>query len=138
MSSLTVQEFMNQNPKKGRSSKLEPYKDDIFLLKNSGYSQPQILNFLQQNGVEVGLTTLKSFIKNRTSENEPVSRRKAVQVTNTTPTNAIERTEQITHQKENAPQPIESESQNNEIPKPQIKKGIKKFDWKNATTDGLI
>ena len=132
MNSLTVQEFMNKNPKKGRNSKLEPYKDDIFLLKNSGYSQPQILNFLQQNGVEVGLTTLKSFIKNRTSESEPVSRHKTVQATNTTPTNTIERTEPI---KENAtPSPTALESQ----PKPQVKKGIKKFDWKNATTDGLI
>lgn len=135
MNSLTVQEFMNKNPKKGRNSKLEPYKDDIFLLKNSGYSQPQILNFLQQNGVDVGLTTLKSFIKNRTSESEPVSRHKTVQAT-TTSTNTIERTEQI---KENAtPSPTALESQNNEKPKPQIKKGIKKFDWKNATTDGLI
>lgn len=61
----SVQEFINKNPKKGRVSKLEPFKDDIFFLKNEGYSQAQILAFLQENGLQVGLTTLKSFIKNR-------------------------------------------------------------------------
>ena len=65
MISQSVQEFINKNPKKGRISKLGPFKNDIFFLKNEGYSQAQILAFLQENGLQVGLTTLKSFIKNR-------------------------------------------------------------------------
>ena len=52
MISQSVQEFINKNPKKGRVSKLEPFKDDIFFLKNEGYSQAQILAFLQENGLQ--------------------------------------------------------------------------------------
>lgn len=110
MSSVSVQEFMAQNQqKKGRVSKLHPFRDDILLLKNNGYSQGQILDYLRQNGLIVGLTTLNAFIKKN---------HQAVAGTNTAATTAK----------------TEAEKPKSAVPK----KGIRKFDWKNATTDGLI
>ena len=49
----------------GRQSKLEPFKDDILLLKKNGFSQKQIQQFLAQNGIQAGLTTINWFIRSR-------------------------------------------------------------------------
>lgn len=109
MGSVSVEEFMAQNhQKKGRVSKLTPFKDDILLLKNNGYSQEQILDYLRQNGLVVGTTTLNSFIKknNKTVITDAI----LPQVNNQQP-----KTEQKTP-----------------------KKGIKKFQWTDANSDGLV
>ncbi|WP_157742692.1 hypothetical protein [Neisseria weixii] len=49
----------------GRQSKLKPFKADILLLKKNGFSQKQIQQFLAQNGVRAGLTTINWFIRSR-------------------------------------------------------------------------
>lgn len=108
MGSVSVEEFMAQNhQKKGRVSKLTPFKDDILLLKKNGYSQEQILDYLRQNGLVVGTTTLNSFIK----KNQTV-------ITDAIPT-------QVNNQQLNTEQKTP-------------KKGIKKFQWTDANSDGLV
>ena len=63
--SISVEEFITEQEEKGRRSKLEPFKTDILLLKQKGFSQKQIQQFLMENGLKVGLTTINWFIKTR-------------------------------------------------------------------------
>lgn len=107
---INVHDFMKNHPPKQRISKLEPFAEDIFYLIKNGYSQRQIIQFLQQNEMNVGLTTLNQFIKRRKEKS-------------------------LTKQNENH---IVKDAQASENKKPLLKKGIKKFEWKNASTDGLI
>lgn len=62
---ISVENFMASQIESGRQSKLEPFKDDILLLKKNGFSQKQIQQFLAQNGVQAGLTTINWFIRSR-------------------------------------------------------------------------
>ncbi|OFO29645.1 hypothetical protein HMPREF3050_09145 [Neisseria sp. HMSC065D04] len=62
---ISVEEFITEQEEKGRRSKLEPFKTDILLLKQKGFSQKQIQQFLMENGLKVGLTTINWFIKTR-------------------------------------------------------------------------
>ena len=59
---VSAVEFMEQETSAGRVSKLEPFKDDIILLRNNGYTQKQIVVFLAMNGVEVSQKTVSLFI----------------------------------------------------------------------------
>ena len=62
---ISVEKFITEQEEKGRRSKLEPFKTDILLLKQKGFSQKQIQQFLKENGLKVGLTTINWFIKTR-------------------------------------------------------------------------
>ena len=62
---ISVENFMAGQVESGRQSKLEPFKDDILLLKMNGFSQKQIQQFLAQNGIQAGLTTINWFIRSR-------------------------------------------------------------------------
>lgn len=73
MPKISAAEFIQAHQKKGRSSKLEPYREDILLLKSQGYTQQQILDFLKMNGITVGMTTLNWFIRSRTETDEKKS-----------------------------------------------------------------
>lgn len=119
MTTVSLQDFIARNhQKKGRTSKLTPFKDDILFLKQSGYSQQQILDFLSQNGLTVGMTTLNSFIRKH-----GISQRNQAEAAKS-------------QQPESALTPHGNTSTPQESVSP--KKGIKRFDWKNAKTDGLI
>ncbi len=65
---ISAEEFMQQRQGRKRVSKLEPFKADILKLKNNGFTQEQILEFLALNHVQVGLTTLNSFIRSRANQ----------------------------------------------------------------------
>ncbi|ASK27438.1 hypothetical protein BG910_06510 [Neisseria chenwenguii] len=65
---ISVENFMAGQTEQGRQSKLEPFKADILLLKKNGFSQKQIQQFLAQNGVRAGLTTINWFIRSRGQE----------------------------------------------------------------------
>ena len=62
---VSVKDFISRQEENGRRSKLEPFKSDILLLKQKGFSQKQIQQFLKENGLEVGLTTINWFVKTR-------------------------------------------------------------------------
>lgn len=61
---ISVTEFMQQNTACERSV-LAPFSDDIVLLKDSGYTDKQVLLFLEMNGVKVAQSTLSQFIKKK-------------------------------------------------------------------------
>ena len=46
MKKISAAEFMATHKQAGKNSKLEPYRDDILLLKKEGYTQQQIMDFL--------------------------------------------------------------------------------------------
>ena len=73
MKKISATEFMETHKQAGKNSKLEPYRDDILLLKKEGYTQQQIIDFLKLNGVSVGMTTLNWFIRSRAGQTAPVS-----------------------------------------------------------------
>lgn len=84
---ISVEKFITEQEEKGRRSKLEPFKTDILLLKQKGFSQKQIQQFLKENGLKVGLTTINWFIKTRSKsesllkpENSKVEVQKAPQL----------------------------------------------------------
>ena len=45
MKKISAAEFMATHKQAGKNSKLEPYRDDILLLKKEGYTQQQIMDF---------------------------------------------------------------------------------------------
>lgn len=67
---ITLEAFMAQQPSHAKVSKLEPWREDILTLKNNGYTQKQILEYLDLNGIKVSQTTLNSFIKVRQREQQ--------------------------------------------------------------------
>ena len=73
---VSVKDFISRQEENGRRSKLEPFKSDILLLKQKGFSQKQIQQFLKENGLEVGLTTINWFVKTR-ERSKATSRKKA-------------------------------------------------------------
>lgn len=130
MKKVSVQDFINANPKAQGQSKLTPFKDDIIFLKNQGYTGKQILTFLAQNDVVISPNALNVFI------------RKNINVSMTTPNNQTElpkpndtnQNHILNHSKPQ--ETIENQAETTQKNKP--KKGIKKFDWQSATTDGLV
>lgn len=59
---ISAVEFMQKEKGAGRVSKLEPFKDDILLIRNKGYTQKQIAAFLAMNGAEVSQKTVSLFL----------------------------------------------------------------------------
>lgn len=68
MTKISAADFVKKHPKTGKTSKLEPYRDDILFLKSKGYTQMEILDFLKMNGVDAGMTTLNWFIRSRSGK----------------------------------------------------------------------
>lgn len=106
-----IEDFLNRTGLKTsrKQSKLEPFRDEIFELKKRGYSQAVILQFLQEcKNIEISQQGLNYFIRSRSQAGEHQEAAKTSQV------------------------------ETNLTKKPPLKKGIKKFDWKNASSEGLI
>lgn len=117
---------MEKNPlPKQKRSKLDAFHDEIFQLKEMGFSEKVIVDFLlEKKNVKVAQQTLNQFIRSR-SRSGSLKSANAVEVTPTIP--SIQTGEVSAEQEK----PTSTD-------KPERKKGIKKFNWKNATTDGLI
>jgi hypothetical protein len=116
---ISVEKFITEQEEKGRRSKLEPFKSDILLLKQKGFSQKQIQQFLKENGLEVGLTTINWFVKTRLrteQSNQPENSK----------TEAQKPSSSLNHLKENERQKTENPDQSSSG-----KSGEHKFDWQN-------
>lgn len=116
---ISVEKFITEQEEKGRRSKLEPFKSDILLLKQKGFSQKQIQQFLKENGLEVGLTTINWFVKTRLrteQSNQPENSK----------TEAQKPSSSLNHLKENERQKTENPDQSSSE-----KSGEHKFDWQN-------
>lgn len=116
---ISVEKFITEQEENGRRSKLEPFKSDILLLKQKGFSQKQIQQFLKENGLEVGLTTINWFVKTRLrteQSNQPENSK----------TEAQKPSSSLNHLKENERQKTENPDQSSSG-----KSGEDKFNWQN-------
>lgn len=63
-----LEEFMKNNKPDGRASKLEPFKQEIMVLKQEGYTEKTILKFLAEvKKVTVSQPALNKFIRKSSS-----------------------------------------------------------------------
>lgn len=116
---VSVKDFISGQEENGRRSKLEPFKSDILLLKQKGFSQKQIQQFLKENGLEVGLTTINWFVKTRSrteQSNQPENSKTEAQKPSSS-RNHVQKNER--QKTENPEQSSPGES------------GEGKFDWQN-------
>lgn len=124
-----LDDFMAQNKPTYRS-KLQPYLSDIQTLCEHGYSEPDILRYLSEKKMlVVTRKTLHTFIVKNIQPKTPTAQ------------TVVEPSLLIAHQKESTQTSGVSAEQEKPTPTDNSKLkqgGIKKFDWKNATTDGLI
>lgn len=69
---MHVDEFikMNASERSAKYSQLTPFRDAIIKLKNEGFTERKILEFLALNDVVVNQSTLHRFVK-RNADNEP-------------------------------------------------------------------
>lgn len=116
---VSVKDFISGQEENGRRSKLEPFKSDILLLKQKGFSQKQIQQFLKENGLEVGLTTINWFVKTRSrteQSNQPENSK----------TEAQKPSSSRNHFQKNERQKTENPDQTSSG-----KSGEDKFNWQN-------
>lgn len=114
----------NPLPKQKRS-KLDTFHDEIFQLKEMGFSEKVIVEFLlEKKNVKVAQQTLNQFIRSRSHSGSL----KSANVVEVTPPIPSTQTGEVSAEQE---KPTSAD-------KPKPKNGIKKFNWKDATTDGLI
>lgn len=60
---VDIEEFAKQEAPTGKRSKLVPYREQIFALKNAGYAQIQIRRWLKLNNFIISVEGLRDFIK---------------------------------------------------------------------------
>jgi hypothetical protein len=73
---MNIDEFEKHFQPTQRQSKLEPFKEQIFNLREKKYTNLLIREWLKSNGVEVSQEAVRKFIKSRT-EKEPESKKNA-------------------------------------------------------------
>lgn len=63
---MEIDEFVKkQQPRAKRLSRLDPHLAGILELKNQGYANWQICEWLAENGVKISVEGLRKFLKNR-------------------------------------------------------------------------
>lgn len=65
---MDIEEFTKQAKPRAKRSKLEPFKKQIFTLKEMGYVDWQIKEWLETEGLVVSRQAVQQFIKKRESE----------------------------------------------------------------------
>lgn len=74
---MDINEFEKEMQPKGKRSRLEPFKTQIFELKAKGYANWQICKFLEANGISVSQEGLRKFIKSREETTVPAPQQHA-------------------------------------------------------------
>lgn len=65
---MDIKEFEKKMTPAAKRSKLEPFRFGIFELKNKGYANWQIGEWLAENGVKVSQESVRKFIQSRAAE----------------------------------------------------------------------
>ncbi|PJX22216.1 hypothetical protein CAP48_14885 [Advenella sp. S44] len=70
---MNVDEFIKMNAAESslRLSQLAPFREDILKLKNEGFTERKIVEFLALNNVVVNQSTLHRFVKRQTENKSP-------------------------------------------------------------------
>lgn len=62
---LRVEEFMKREKPKSPNSALAAFAVEIRTLRENGYTIPQIVSFLKENGVSTSPTSVRTFLRRR-------------------------------------------------------------------------
>lgn len=115
----------NHAVKSDKISILEPYKDEIFQLKNMGYAEKIIVEFLaEMKDVKVSRQALNQFIRSRSAQMQNGT----MQTRSATPQNRVSNATQPSQPTQAADSPQQAENQ-------PIRRGLrkptptKKFNW---------
>ena len=65
----SLEAFMKNNSPESKASCMEKYIEQIFHLKQNGYSYPQIRDWLKLNGITVTHQAIRQFVFRRIKEN---------------------------------------------------------------------
>ncbi|WP_426148741.1 hypothetical protein [Polaromonas sp. DSR2-3-2] len=75
---MDISEFIKQVKPRAKRSQLDPFKSQIFELRDLGYANGQIRDWLASNGIEVTQESVRKFVVTRESANaQPGSQEKA-------------------------------------------------------------
>lgn len=78
---MDISEFIKQVKPRAKRSQLDPFKSQIFELRELGYSNGQIRDWLATNGIEVTQESVRKFVVTRESASaQAANREKAVVV----------------------------------------------------------
>lgn len=115
----------NHTTKSDKISILEPYKDEIFQLKNMGYAEKIIVEFLaEMKDVKVSRQALNQFIRSRSAQMQNGT----MQTRSVTPQNRVSNATQPSQPTQAADYPQQAENQ-------PVRRGLrkptptKKFNW---------
>jgi len=76
---VDIKEFQKKNKPVGRKSRLEPFRAGILELKNHGYANFQIAEWLALNGINVSQQTVRQFIKTNKESSKPENKNNIVE-----------------------------------------------------------
>lgn len=62
---LRVEEFMQREKPKSPNSALSAFATEIRTLRENGYTIPQIVSFLKENGVSTSPTSVRTFLRRK-------------------------------------------------------------------------
>ena len=68
---MDINEFIKQVKPRAKRSQLDPFRAQIFELRELGYANGQIRDWLATNGVEVTQESVRKFVVTRESANGP-------------------------------------------------------------------
>lgn len=68
---MDINEFQLLTQPKAKRSKLDRYKNEIFMLKERGYANWQIRDWLVSNGIRVSQEAVRKFIRSREASGQP-------------------------------------------------------------------
>ena len=78
---MDINEFIKQVQPRAKRSQLDPFKSQIFELRELGYANGQIRDWLATNGIEVTQESVRKFVITRESANaQPAIKEKAAAV----------------------------------------------------------
>lgn len=60
---VRMDSFMAREQPKLTAAALEPFAQDMRTLRDKGYTMPQIVAYLRENGVETSVTSVRNFLK---------------------------------------------------------------------------
>lgn len=76
---MDINEFIKQVKPRAKRSQLDPFKSQIFELRELGYANGQIRDWLATNGIEVTQESVRKFVVTRESASaQPAQKEKAV------------------------------------------------------------
>lgn len=72
---MDINEFIKQVKPRAKRSQLDPFKSQIFELRELGYANGQIRDWLATIGIEVTQESVRKFVVTRESANAPPAQR---------------------------------------------------------------